>query len=235
MTGDAGSRVAAWDWACGMGAPGRAGARAWRGPAAVRLCDRVIRENHQMRSRHRVTSVCGTCRPCAAGAGNRVSRRNWDYLTHIQRPESLPHSMRRRLRLPVPSHLRPLITPPPHPRRFSPPLTPLPPSPNPISPQRPPPQPAGAAADPSSPEHHGDVIKRVVSAAHAVALPSPLAARPSSPSLSSPPLHAGRDRPPLASNKLCASPLLPPLNHRRHRRPVRRPYAGQRRRAATPV
>uniref|UniRef100_I1R6W2 Uncharacterized protein n=1 Tax=Oryza glaberrima TaxID=4538 RepID=I1R6W2_ORYGL len=40
-----------------MGAPGRAGARAWRGPAAARLCDRVIRENHQMRSRHRVTSA----------------------------------------------------------------------------------------------------------------------------------------------------------------------------------
>lgn len=124
---------------------------------------------------------------------------------------------------PVPSHLRPLITPPPHPRRFSPPLTPLPPSPNPISPQRP------------LPIHHRRNTMETSSSASSRPLPSPLAARPSSPSLSSPPLHAGRDRPPLASNKLCASPLLPPLNHRRHRRPVRRPYAGQRRRAATPV
>uniref|UniRef100_A0A0D3HVB8 Uncharacterized protein n=1 Tax=Oryza barthii TaxID=65489 RepID=A0A0D3HVB8_9ORYZ len=67
-----------------MGAPGRAGARAWRGPAAARLCDRVIRENHQMRSRHRVTSVCGTCRPCAAGAGNRVSRRSLRDLAWVE-------------------------------------------------------------------------------------------------------------------------------------------------------
>uniref|UniRef100_A0A0E0A0U2 Uncharacterized protein n=1 Tax=Oryza glumipatula TaxID=40148 RepID=A0A0E0A0U2_9ORYZ len=88
---------------------------------------------------------------------------------------------------PVPSHLRPLITPPPQPRRFSPPLTPLPP---PLT-----------------------LFRR---SGRRLNLPAPL------------PIHHRRNTMETSSRASSrpltpsCSPLLWPLDYRRHRCPVRR-------------
>jgi hypothetical protein len=110
------------------------------------------------------------------GAGNRVSRRNWDYLTHIQRPESLPHSMRRRLRLPCS-------------------LTPAPTN-------------HAAAAPPT-----------LLSSSHA-SPPPPLTLFRRSGRCRS--IIAGTPWRRHQARRLGRSPLLWPLDHRRHRCPVRR-------------